>query len=302
MWHNIHGIDIDRRAVQIAGLSLWLRAHRTYARLGIAVKDRPRIRRAGVVCAEPMPGEKDLLGQFVEGVRPKVLGDLAHAVWEEMKLAGEAGSLLRIERTLESLVEKARKAWEAYRTGEGYVQGELFMDVARSKLVQLSFGFDVTDIESAESWERMEADLVGLLAAFSERASAGQAYQRRLFVEDAAAGFALLNTLRRRYDVVLMNPPFGESAMGARDYIKENYPKTKQDLYAAFVESFLDRLSDRGMLGAITSRTGFFLSTFQAWREEILLKKARPVVVADLGYGVLDAMVETAAYCLEKAV
>ena len=26
--HNIHGIDIDPRAVQIAGLSLWLRAHR----------------------------------------------------------------------------------------------------------------------------------------------------------------------------------------------------------------------------------------------------------------------------------
>ncbi len=54
------------------------------------------------------------------------------------------------------------------------------------------------------------------------------------------------------------------------------------------------------MLGAITSRTGFFLTSFQKWREEILLKAARPTVVADLGYGVLDtAMVETPAYCLE---
>ena len=54
------------------------------------------------------------------------------------------------------------------------------------------------------------------------------------------------------------------------------------------------------MLGAITSRTGFFLSSFRRWREEILLKEARPTVFADLGYGVLDtAMVETAAYCLE---
>jgi hypothetical protein len=34
------------------------------------------------------------------------------------------------------------------------------------------------------------------------------------------------------------------------------------------------------------------------WREEILLRKAKPTVFADLGYGVLDtAMVETAAYC-----
>ena len=52
------------------------------------------------------------------------------------------------------------------------------------------------------------------------------------------------------------------------------------------------------MLGAITSRTGFFLSSFQKWREEILLEDAPPVVFADLGYGVLDgAMVEVAAYC-----
>ena len=56
-------------------------------------------------------------------------------------------------------------------------------------------------------------------------------------------------------------------------------------------------------LGAITSRTGFFLSSFQKWREEILLGRASPEVFADLGAGVLDsAMVETAAYCLEAVV
>jgi hypothetical protein len=55
------------------------------------------------------------------------------------------------------------------------------------------------------------------------------------------------------------------------------------------------------MLGAITSRTGFFLSSFQKWREEIILGEAPPVVLADLGYGVMDAaMVEAAAYCLVK--
>jgi hypothetical protein len=54
------------------------------------------------------------------------------------------------------------------------------------------------------------------------------------------------------------------------------------------------------MLGAITSRTGFFLSSFQKWREEVILKEAPPLVFADLGAGVLDdAMVEVAAYCLE---
>lgn len=55
-----------------------------------------------------------------------------------------------------------------------------------------------------------------------------------------------------------------------------------------------------GRLGAITSRTCFFLSSFQKWREDILLVNAPPVVVADLGFGVMDeAMVEAAAYILQ---
>ena len=54
-------------------------------------------------------------------------------------------------------------------------------------------------------------------------------------------------------------------------------------------------------LGAITSRTGFFLSSFRKWREEVLLKEARLVTLADLGQGVMDnAMVEAAAYALER--
>lgn len=49
-------------------------------------------------------------------------------------------------------------------------------------------------------------------------------------------------------------------------------------------------------------RSGFFLSSFQKWLEEVPLKEAQPMVFADLGYGVLDdAMVEVAAYCLEAA-
>jgi hypothetical protein len=99
-----------------------------------------------------------------------------------------------------------------------------------------------------------------------------------------------------------MNPPFGESSRLAKPYIEKYYPRTKADLYAAFVERGLDMLAARGVLGAITSRSGFFLSSFQRWREEILLEEATPTEFADLGYGVLDtAMVETAAYCLRKA-
>jgi hypothetical protein len=44
-----------------------------------------------------------------------------------------------------------------------------------------------------------------------------------------------------------------------------------------------------GPVGAITSRTGFFLSISRKWREEILLKGRPPVVFARRRYRVLDS-------------
>ena len=99
-----------------------------------------------------------------------------------------------------------------------------------------------------------------------------------------------------------MNPPFGAGSLLAKQAFEKSYPRTKNDIYAAFVERGIQLLHRCGMLGAITSRTGFFQSSFRRWREEILLKEAPPVVFADLGDGVLDgADVRVAAYCLEVA-
>lgn len=126
--------------------------------------------------------------------------------------------------------------------------------------------------------------------------------RRRLFADDAAHGVALLAVAETTFDVILMNPPFGSGSMRAKKDFEKAYPTTKNDVYAAFVERGVELLTSRGRVGAITSRTGFFLSSFQKWREEVLLRKAPLTVVADLGIGVLDgAMVETVAYCIEAA-
>jgi len=125
--------------------------------------------------------------------------------------------------------------------------------------------------------------------------------RRRLFADDATHGVALLGVAEKKFDTILMNPPFGAISLRAKKEFEKAYSSTKNDVYAAFVERAVELLAARGRVGAITSRTGFFLSSFQKWREEILLPKAPPAVFADLGVGVLDsAMVETAAYCLES--
>jgi hypothetical protein len=98
-----------------------------------------------------------------------------------------------------------------------------------------------------------------------------------------------------------MNPPFGAPSFDTRDPLARTYPRSKNDLLSIFIERGLEMLRHGGRIGAITSRACFFLSSYQKWREEIVLGIGRPEVMADLGYGVMDdAMVEAAAYVLER--
>ncbi len=269
--HNLHGIDIDPRAAQIAALALWLRAQRAYNDLGIGRGDRPAISRTNVVVAEPMPAEADLRREILSSLDRR-LAALVEEVFRALEPAGEMGSLLDVEERVQAAVRATY--------GE---DGGLFREL------------------DEERWAEAERALLATLARYGEQAQSAGAYRRRLFAEDAARGLGLVDLCRKRFDVVLMNPPFGAASSGAKDHLARAYPRSKNDLLAAFVERGVRWLRPGAMLGAITSRTAFFLTSFQKWREEVVLAEARPVVLADLGHGVMDAaMVEAAAYVLER--
>ena len=297
---NLLGIDIDRRAVQIAGLTLWLRAQRWWQEHGLEAHQRPQLERIRLATAQPMPGEDEFFEELAGRLKPGALGELLQALRTELELAGEVGSLLKIEERLEREIEKLQKARESYMHYEAGQQG-LFPDQQWARLAT-KYGADVGGSES--EWRDLENRLFAALREHVHRHTADrEGYRHSLFADDTEAGIAFVDLLKERYDVVLMNPPFGAATSKAKKYLEKRYPRTKNDLYAAFVESFLHRLKTSGYLGAITSRTGFFLSSYTTWREEVLLKEADPIVVADLGFGVLDAMVETAAYVIrQKAV
>lgn len=294
---NLHGIDIDLRATQIASLALWLRAQRDYQEQGVKASDRPTIEHINIACAEPMPGEISMLDEAVAPELPAVR-ELAYAVFAQMELAGEAGTLLKIEETLREPIQEAKGRWLQEPQPE---QLGLPLLLAEPSVKYEQTVLDLSGITDAQFFDGAEDRVLEALRACAQRATNGAGFQRGLFARDAERGFAFIDLCRKSYDVVLMNPPFGAASKPSQEYIEDAYPRTKNDLYAAFVERGLSLLQVGGMLGAITSRTGFFLTSFQKWREEILLKEARLTVMADLGYGVLDtAMVETAAYCLEK--
>ncbi len=294
--HNLHGIDIDLRSTQIAALALWLRAQRAFQDLGIQRAERSSLPRPRVVVAEPMPGEREMLKEFIRELAEPRLQDLITSVWEQMRLASEAGSLLRIDQHINEALEEARH--------QAFIpQKPLKMTLFEPSVPahQKSLEFTVGKNEH-EFWEGAQQRLLGALEEYARRASNGQSYMRRVFAENARQGFDFVELSLERFDVVLMNPPFGAATLGSRVYVEATYPRGKNDVYAAFVERGLGWLRVRGALGAITSRTGFFLTSFERWREDLLLREARPVVFADLGQGVLDtAMVETAAYTLERS-
>ncbi|MDZ4064471.1 MAG: DNA methyltransferase [Coriobacteriia bacterium] len=291
---NLYGVDIDARAAQIAALALWMRAQRAYNDFGVTRSQRAPVRRTHIVIAEPMPGDERLVEDFASQMQPPLLGGLFKRLVTEMRLAGDLGVLLRIDSAISDAVSAARRVFVRQQRETPHLPG-MEPTPAQGEL-------DLSGIDDDSFFEHAESRILEALVQFSESASGASGVRRRMFAEDSAQGIALIELIRTRFDVVLMNPPFGACSIPAKQVFEKSYPRTKNDLYAAFVERGIELLESKGMLGAITSRTGFFLSSFQKWREEILLEEAPPTVFADLGYGVLDtAMVEVAAYCLERS-
>jgi hypothetical protein len=303
--NNLYGIDIDLRATQIAALALWLRCQCAFGEMGLK-QDRPKITKSNIVCAEPMPGENDMLKEFIAQLQPRLLGHLVEVVFDEMKLAGEAGSLLKIEEDLRDAIAEAKQRWVAEheqatdRKGRPLLFSRAEMERLANKPPQPQL-FDLSEITDERFWSEAEYHVLTALRSYAAHASNDGKLQRQLFAENASQGFALIDVCSTKHDVVLMNPPFGEPTPLLKVYLEQAYPRTKTDAYAAFIERSLRLASRRGLVGAITPRTGFFLSSFTRWRNDILLNEAQPKGCADLGYGVLDtAMVETAAYCIES--
>jgi len=291
--HNLYGVDIDPRCAQIAALALWLRAQRAWKDLGMASSERPRIHRTHIVVAEPMPGDTVLVDEFATRLDPPLLRDLFKKMVGESRLAGELGALLRVENGIATELRYAREQFVNQRQSTNFLPG--------MEPVIKQGSLDLSGIDDDRFFHEAEALIIEALRGFAEASIGGVSVRRRLFAGDAAQGIALIDLVRTKFDVVLMNPPFGACSLPAKKEFEKGYPRTKNDVYAAFVERGIQLLHSRGLLGAITSRTGFFLSSFQKWREDVLLKEAPPVVVADLGYGVMDsALVSAAAYCLEK--
>ncbi|MFZ4438680.1 MAG: BREX-1 system adenine-specific DNA-methyltransferase PglX [Syntrophales bacterium] len=82
--------------------------------------------------------------------------------------------------------------------------------------------------------------------------------------------------LSPKYHVVIANPPYmGGKGMNGRlgIWVKDNYPDSKSDLFAMFIERNLDLAVPQGMVAMITMQSWMFLSSFEKLRTHILGKE-----------------------------
>lgn len=79
--------------------------------------------------------------------------------------------------------------------------------------------------------------------------------------------------MARKYDVVVTNPPYmGSSGMGARlaEFVKKQYPDSKSDLFAVFMERGREYTQMGGYCCMVTMQSWMFLSSFEKLRGTIM--------------------------------
>ncbi|MDR3063642.1 MAG: BREX-1 system adenine-specific DNA-methyltransferase PglX, partial [Methanobrevibacter sp.] len=79
--------------------------------------------------------------------------------------------------------------------------------------------------------------------------------------------------LSEKFDIVLTNPPYmGGGGMNPEltNFLKKNFPDSKKDLFAVFIEQCQNFTSQKGFTAMITQQSFMFLSSFEKLREKFL--------------------------------
>lgn len=112
--------------------------------------------------------------------------------------------------------------------------------------------------------------------------------------------------MHQKYDVVVTNPPYmGGSGMGAKlsDFVKKEYPNSKSDLFAVFIEKCGQMLKIGGTQAMITQHAWMFLSSYEKLRAKVMSKDI--LTMAHLGARAFEEIggevVQTTAFVMRNS-
>lgn len=294
--NNIYGAEIDPRALQMAALSLWLRAQRSWSEQNVQADERPRIERSHLVLCEAMPGNKRMLEELLTGFnRPMQL--LIKFIWDKMKYVGEAGLLIKMEDEINKHLDYMRKNWASITKPK-----DVNLNTTREEFFAEQNKIYKANLGSKEGKEKFFAEVMDklrkALQTLTQQLSETEGYENVLFADDALRGLAFVELCQKRFDVIVMNPPFGEGSINTTNYLDTNYDFWCKNLVCAFFIRMQELLCKDGFIGAIFDRTVQIRSSYENFRKKYICGHLK--CCADTGWNVLDASVETSTFVLTK--
>lgn len=268
--HNLYGVDLDERAVQITQIALFIKAMQLKGRRG----KMPTY--CNVVSSHfSLPDYETIEATFEMGdahwdeKQREVIKD----IWNDLCNAHKFGSLLRLKEKIEAMMPKQER--------------NLFNDYQ----IHDFFSFKNQAIEML----RKQVHQWG--------GEGSNAYSLSL-VNDA---MTFLDILTTSFDVAVANPPYTDSSdfgPELKEFAEANYKKPMKfniNLYACFIKRCCELTDELGKVGMIHPMTFMYIKTFEDVRK-FILNQTHINLFVEYGLSNLfgSVMVDPAFYVLEK--
>lgn len=249
--HNLHGIDLDDRSIQLAQLGLYIKAK---------TKNRHFISAIGfqVVSSDFfLPDYETVRPLFEEnGKLENEITDLLQEIWADLQNAHRFGSLLRIEEKLNDRMVKLQEEEDLFSG----VKLKMYSDFKRK------FFPRIKEAVSQYTGDRATAFLKG----------------------KTLDALTYLEVISQKYAVAVANPPYtdsGDFGPELKDFINKNYKqpyKFNTNLYAAFIKRCAELTDDEGYVGMIHPHTFMFIKSYEDVRK-YLIDKTHLQTLVDFG-------------------
>lgn len=257
--NNLHGIDLDDRAIQLAQLGLFIKAKKRQRTIG-ELKFK-------VVSSDFFLPEYKEVQEIFES--PSTNGyrlnenqkELIRSIWNDLQYAYKYGSLIRVGERLNAKL----KDLEAKQASK---QQRLFpyLEIEEHKVFIADF-FENLKI-AVEQYAKTEGN--------------------SFLTSKTRDAITFLELLTTEYNVTTTNPPYTDSSdfgTDLKDFIEDNYKspyKFHTNLYATFIKRCYEMIGKDGKIAIIHPHTFMFIKTFEDVRK-FMIEKTHIDVMVDYG-------------------
>ena len=165
-----------------------------------------------------------------------------------------------------------------------YKDLELSKDEYTEAFQQIGFklsdelNYDLVQMQQATNFGSLIAphtstqELEKILAGIISKENTGDVFLKYQ-LEQLKITVEQLILLSHKYHCIVDNPPYmggGNMNKVLGDFVKINYPDSKADLMACFMEAGINMLHQKGFLGMINQHSWMFLSSYEKLREKLI--------------------------------